>query len=294
MLKNKVGELVFKAKGSRSYREYQKDSGVDAAIISKIVKGTYIPKSPDIYRKLTNCAENGVTFEDLINAAGYSAEYKDGMLAGAATSQAAITALGEASLAMLPGVSVVLAGLAGATSALGATIAKSNANKTRGVDQVEEYLNEVQRFSAISNGILFSLLAQKGILFQQKTKIKERIIDNQIDVYLKISNQVYSEYIIRYFYVASEINENQTILESGAKRMIEELMFTHPLKERKISLVTDSRQAFEYLQSKINEIAYKGNLSVILLDTQKVEFIDEIVLTTFDESVSSDSIKIGG
>lgn len=44
MLENQIGELVFKAKGERTYREYHKDSGVDAAVISKIVKGKYIQK----------------------------------------------------------------------------------------------------------------------------------------------------------------------------------------------------------------------------------------------------------
>ena len=49
-----VGELVKLAKGEdRSLREYARDSGVDAAIISKMINGTYIPKKPGIYESLT-------------------------------------------------------------------------------------------------------------------------------------------------------------------------------------------------------------------------------------------------
>lgn len=45
-----VGELVKQAKGEdRSLREYARDSGVDAAILSKMINGTYLPKKPGFY-----------------------------------------------------------------------------------------------------------------------------------------------------------------------------------------------------------------------------------------------------
>ncbi len=50
-----VGELVKRAKGEdRSLREYARDPGVDAAILSKIINGRYIPKKPGIYEALTS------------------------------------------------------------------------------------------------------------------------------------------------------------------------------------------------------------------------------------------------
>lgn len=50
-----VGELVKQAKGEdRSLREYARDSGVDAAILSKMINGSYIPKKPGIFEALTN------------------------------------------------------------------------------------------------------------------------------------------------------------------------------------------------------------------------------------------------
>lgn len=286
---NSLGNLVLKAKGDRSYREYQKDSGVDAATISKMVKGTYIPKTPEVYRKLTNCESNGVTFEDLIDAAGFSAEYRNGMLAGAATSAAALTALGATSLAMLPGIGVFLAGVVGA---LGATRSLSGAGKLRGVEKIDKYLNEVKRFSAISNGILLMNYAKRGIVFQQNLDEEARIFDNQIDVYLNISNQIYTECIFRYLYVDESVDNDQKIVEASARRMIEELIFSTPFRERKLSIVTESRIVFDYLKSKKDEIAFRGNLSVILVDTKEVIVVDETVLTVFDDTVDPDKIKI--
>ena len=45
MAKSNLGELVETAKGTdRSLRQYATDSGVDVAIISRIINGLYIPK----------------------------------------------------------------------------------------------------------------------------------------------------------------------------------------------------------------------------------------------------------
>lgn len=288
MAKNKVGELVLKAKGDRSYREYQRESGVDAAIISKIVKGTYIPKNPQIYRKLTSCDSNGVTFEELIDAANFSAEYKNGMAAGIATSQAAMTALGmgAASLAILPGIGPLLGGLATGV------LLKASSNKTKNIDKVEEYLNDIQRFSAISNGILFSRLAQNGIVFRQNTETDIRLFENQMDTYLDIDNQSFSQYIIRYLYIDMSLSDSEKLIEMTGRRIIEELVFSNPEKGRKISIVMDSKHAFEYLKRSAGKISFKGNLSIILLDTQKVEFVEESILSIFDSTIDSDALVI--
>ena len=81
-----VGELVKQAKGEdRSLREYARDSGVDAAILSKMINGSYIPKKPGIFEALTNpqaAPRGGVTCEQMVAAAGASEEYQRGMSAG--------------------------------------------------------------------------------------------------------------------------------------------------------------------------------------------------------------------
>ena len=67
-----VGELVKRAKGEdRSLREYARDSGVDAAILSRMINGTYIPKKPGIYEALTSpqaAPRGGVTTQQLIRS----------------------------------------------------------------------------------------------------------------------------------------------------------------------------------------------------------------------------------
>ena len=86
MKETRVGELVRRAKGEdRSLREYARDSGVDASIISKIINGTYIPKKPGIFEALTSLQalpRDGVTYQQLIEAAATSEDYRSGMSAG--------------------------------------------------------------------------------------------------------------------------------------------------------------------------------------------------------------------
>lgn len=68
---NELGRLVLLAKGDdRTLRQYAKDCGSDAAILSKIISGKYIPKNLKIYEKLTSKSaqpRNGITFDILWN-----------------------------------------------------------------------------------------------------------------------------------------------------------------------------------------------------------------------------------
>ena len=81
-----IGELVKQAKGEdRSLRQYARDAGVDAAILSRLINGTYIPRKPGIYEALTSpqaAPRGGVTCQQLIAAAGTSGEYQSGVSAG--------------------------------------------------------------------------------------------------------------------------------------------------------------------------------------------------------------------
>ena len=92
-----VGELVKQAKGEdRSLREYARDFGVDAAILSKMINGTYLPKKPGIYEALTSplaSPRGGVTLEKMLAAAGATEDFQSGISAG--MSAGMLTALAD-------------------------------------------------------------------------------------------------------------------------------------------------------------------------------------------------------
>ena len=293
MSKNELGELVLKAKGERSYREYQQDSGIDASIIHRIVKGTYIPKNADMYKKLTKGNPNGVTVEDLVSAAKESSEYKQGVKAGMAATQSVLAIAGAVPLAMISGIPLAVGGTIAAGGALAAKAIKSaTSNKKQNPDKVEKYLNDIRRFSAVSNGILFSQLAEKGIVFNQDTDKDSRLFENEVDTYLNIDNQKYSSYLIRYLFLEGSQNENDWLIKNISKTLLEELMLSEANKERKVSIVTESKKAYEYLKTFEDSVSYKGNLSIIFIDTKRVKLEDEVVISTYDETINKKDLMI--
>lgn len=69
-------EMIEKLIGDRSIRETSRDTDVAASYISGILKGNYMP-SAEILSKLSVNAQNGITKEKLMIAAGYLDEGKE-------------------------------------------------------------------------------------------------------------------------------------------------------------------------------------------------------------------------
>lgn len=66
-----------------------------------------------------------------------------------------------------------------------------------------------------------------------------------------------------------EHQEIQYIVENTPRRIIEELTFVKPSKERKVTIVTNTPQAFDYMLSYKDKISYNGELSIILVDVKR-------------------------
>lgn len=70
--KKMFSTLLVKAKGNRSINQFSLNSQVDAGYISRFInlkKNT--PPTPEVLKKIASCSHNGVTYEDLMKAAGY-------------------------------------------------------------------------------------------------------------------------------------------------------------------------------------------------------------------------------
>jgi transcriptional regulator with XRE-family HTH domain len=67
--------ILEKALGNRTKMQYSDESGVNRTYISKYLNEKLDnPPNPDIIKKLAEVAQNNVTYEDLMIAAGYLAE----------------------------------------------------------------------------------------------------------------------------------------------------------------------------------------------------------------------------
>jgi len=70
--KERFARLLIRARGNRSINQYAMRSGVTSAHISRLSRGLLdTPPTPQTIRKLADCAHNGVTYEQLMEAAGY-------------------------------------------------------------------------------------------------------------------------------------------------------------------------------------------------------------------------------
>ena len=278
-------ELVKIAKGAdRTIKDYAKASGVDAAVISKIMAGKYVPKKTKVYEALTTTAaapRGGVTAAQLIKAAKSSKSYEEGRIDGLKTLSKVLGAIGNvpvSSLSKNPYVAgASLLALTGefATEAL---ISK----RSKASEKEDKSLNEVHRFSAIANGIIYGRLGQMGVSFIPSSKEELGISENSIDSYIKIQNPDVEEYVLRYLFLNESDCKTDFIMETATRRIIEELIFLKPNPKRKISIVTNCKEGFETLMKYEEKLSYRGNLSAVLIDIESIKLADEKYLSLYD------------
>ena len=292
MPENKVGKLVEKAKGDdRSLREYARDSGVDAAIISKIINGTYIPKKTGVYRSLTSfeaAPRGGVTYQQLIKAADSSKSYQAGLSAGISMVGMAAT---EATLAAVGGMSIAAIGI-GAVGAATFVASMSNKKQKVALDKSDQVMNEIKQFVVTSIGLLCSSLSEKGISFKIVKEKNKELLENIFDTYLELEGQEMTEYIFRYAYLTKEHQKNQYFIENIPRSIVEKLTFISPSRKRKVSIVTNYPKAYDYMFSYKDKISYNGELSIILVDVKNTKLLKEDYISHYVGVDSSSELII--
>lgn len=77
--KNRFAAYIDQAIGERSLNEYARQTGVSAAHISRLSRALLdTPPNPQTIKKLADFAGNNVSYNDLMNAAGYLEQSKTG------------------------------------------------------------------------------------------------------------------------------------------------------------------------------------------------------------------------
>ena len=275
-----VGELVKRAKGEdRSLREYARDSGVDPAILSKVINGNYIPKKPGIYKALTNpqaSPRGGVTCEQLLSAAGASEDYQDGMSAGMSVGMLA-------TLSDIPSSDMikVLQARGITVRSCGQSEAPFSVMKPEEVRRIQLIQSDLQRFAAIANGIILGSLGKKGLTFQLVHTDDVEVDHIHFDTCVRLMNHEITEYLIRYAFLSDEAAVSESLAKNTMRKMIEELVFLKPLKTRIVSVVTNHTGAYEDLCACKNQLSYNGELTIVLFDPEKALLLKEEYLSHF-------------
>ena len=272
-----LGELVKQAKGEdRSLREYARDSGVDAAIISKMINGTYIPNRPGIFEALTSqqaSPRGDVTSEQLMVAAGASKDFQSGMSVGMSAGMLA-------SLDDIPSSTMVRA-----LQARGITVDSRGlpesinpTMKPEEVRRIQRLQTEMQRFAATANGIILGGLGRKGVTFQIIHTNGAEVDGIHFDTSVRLMNHEISEYLIRYAFLSEE-GASLPLARNTARRMVEELVFLKPARDRMVSVVTNHPGAYDDLCACKNQLSYNGELSVFLFDLERAAILRQDYLS---------------
>lgn len=268
--------LIRLAQGDRSLRSYAEASGVSASNLSRILNGKRA-KAPsrEMLAKLTSeeaQPQNGVTFEELLIAAGYQDKPLSDII-----------------------------------------ITSDDSNKDSET-QILEWLKTSENMDSFSNRILtYYLMMQKlqngePTNMREKYRLLETIAPGIIMKYLMnkgISFQVdslgnrpvstvFDDLVLN---LTDETNpsvwqfEYKTYIDSGLPSRIQTDRILYPLigklcmlppdNQKKYSLVTDIKQFYDELHRYRLNTSLKTNLSVILIDMDKVDVIDEMVVSEY-------------
>ncbi len=273
-----VGELVKIAKGDdRSLREYARDSGVDAAIISKMINGSYIPKKPGLYESLTSpqaSPRGGVTCEQLLLAAGASEEFQSGMSAGVSVGMLArlsdIPSSDMIRVLKSRGIDVDNGGIRDTSSA---------SMKPEVVRRIQQIQSEKQRFIAIANGILLGAIGKCGITFQLGSTDNAEAV--HFDTCVRLMNHDITDYLVRYVYISDEETASLSLIQCTMRRIVEELIFLSPKRSQAVAVVTNHPDAYDFLCGYKGRLSYNGGLSVLLFDPERAMFLREEFLAHY-------------
>lgn len=308
MANKELGELVRRAKGEdRSLREYAKDSGVDVAVISKIINGSYTPKKPDVFIKLTSpsAAPRGdVTYEQLVKAADSSKSFQAGIAAGLAatatnltTASITLMALGPLPVATLTkglaSIAVTKTAKAAALKALEKQVSNEEELTYNG-DALLVFEQKQKQFRAAALGIIVTTLAKSGISCTVKNPMDLNCFYiSRPDECLVLPEHPISTWWFSFWSKDEKLDERALVFTPDrAHIMMSRYITVSADPTRKVSLVVDDPELFNEMVKFKDQNSYQGEMSAILVDMNTYSITKEEYIAHFNEEDTSNEFTL--
>ena len=243
--------------------QYSKDSGVSVSNISRIIGGKLKKTpSPKMIEKLTKGdarPRGGVGYEDMMVAAGYQDDY----LLHKVDEFALIDETEEEKLVNGP-----------------KDLLESEKRRR---ERFMSYRNESLRFAALADGIMYGTLARNKVMFTPVNDIPRERRTLRPDTIIDLKGQRVDTWWITYktFHVNGIQPGNIAFTRFD---ILGRMASLEPDKKRKISLVTDSEDLFESFLDIKDRTSYKGDFSVILIDSVCARISREVYISHFDKA----------
>ena len=217
----------------------------------------------------------------------------DGMKAGLGVLAAVLP------LASVAGPLIAASGLAAAAGAVAASASKGkniDEQKTTisGEDTkfLDEYKEKQERFRALATGILTSRLVQLGIFC--KTGDREALEGNEKpDVVFQLIDQDIDSWWFSFWTRDKTHDQLFSIVDSVRPQATLSAFITAlPDARRKISFVTDDERAFQDLCIYKDRNCFRGNLSAILVDIDKMLVKQEVFISHHNDNAQKELLKL--
>jgi len=286
----KVAVLVKELIGDRSLRKTSADSGVAASYLTGILKERYLP-SAEILRRLASPEanpQNGITVEDLMISAGYQNRYQDPY-----------------------DVQLSIFDVFGSEEDTDnkSEEKQEDAKDDKGLIQKEEKDSDIsgklnlkelelerERFKSCATGIIYKSLVEKRINLSI-TDDSMAIRGFSPDISVKVTGIPIKEWWFSFKIFCSSMklrndeNRYKIIRAAWARNILGRLIFVEPKIGRKLSVVVRAYDEFEELVKFKDKLAFKGDLSVILVDSDNYCVMKEEYLAYYNNENSEVFIK---
>ena len=141
---------------------------------------------------------------------------------------------------------------------------------------------EIKRFAATATGMIYKRLAEMGVSFRLASQDETDIVLYETDTLIFLENQQVSEWLFEFVTFLEDDRELDKLVERTAKGMFESLMFQTPNPKKKVSIVVNNEDLFNYLLGYKGNNSYRGNLSIIYVNVNNIEIVNEEFVSYYD------------
>lgn len=274
-----VAKLVKEIIGTRSVRKTAEESGIAASYISGIVNEKYLPSANILSKLLSQKAnpQNGITLEEVMVAAGYQENFFDESV-NIALSESEFEKESRRGRSVKNRLDRTPEELEEVFNSRARVMPYHNAVSFREGKQIQN------RYESALMGVLYKSLAEKRIKFEIFDDPTERGYKPDLKIYLSDDD------IIDWWFCILSFPAERTIGNGPVFRAFYQLMgrltIMEPKESRKISLLVTNENDYRLVRRYKDSMAYKGNLSVILVDLDKFAVEKEEYLAHFKEGSS--------
>lgn len=152
--------------------------------------------------------------------------------------------------------------------------------KTSADASIEDRFNHQRELEIIASGVVQNLLAEKQVSYIS-SKNNERFYAPSMSVELADGR-------VWWFEVDSFINIVNTSMNMKVQQILLKIFLIRAAENRTITIVVDTEAAYDFISSLANEIAYKGNLTVVYLNRQKMLVEKEMILSYYSDVIGNE------